>query len=144
MVLDPSESINNMGTLRVDVLDAKHLPSADHNGYSNPLCKFYLDGKTIFKTGLRKKTLDPAWNEVFECKILSRTAARLVCDVHNWKSAFDSDSLGAATVNLETIEPFKPQEYQLALDRESGTVRLRLLFKPEYVTRKAVRGYSRP
>ena len=50
MELDPSESMNNMGKLRVDVLDATDLPSADRNGYSDPYCLFELNGKDVFKT----------------------------------------------------------------------------------------------
>ena len=60
MALDPSESINNMGKLRVDVLDASDFPSADRNGYSDPYCKFELNGKDVFKTKVQKKTLQPA------------------------------------------------------------------------------------
>lgn len=60
MELDPSESINNMGTLRVDVLDADDLPAADRNGYSDPYCKFNLNDKDIHKTKIQKKSLHPA------------------------------------------------------------------------------------
>jgi Ca2+-dependent lipid-binding protein len=79
MQLDPSESINNMGRLRVDVLDATDLPAADRNGYSDPYCKFELNGKDIFKTQKQKKTLHPAWNEFFEVDVPSRVAADFVC-----------------------------------------------------------------
>lgn len=135
MLLDPSESINNMGTLRVDVLDGKDLPSADRNGYSDPFCKFELNEQSVFKTQVQKKTLQPAWNEFFEVEIPSRTAAKFICNVYDWDFASDPDFLGKAAINLELLEPFKPQEYQLALDGKSGTIRLRLLFKPAYVTR---------
>lgn len=79
MQLDPSESINNMGKLRVDVLDASDLPAADRNGYSDPYCKFELNGREIFKTKTQKKTLHPAWNEFFEVDVASRVAADFVC-----------------------------------------------------------------
>lgn len=135
MDLDPSESINNMGTLRVDVLDGKDLPSADRNGYSDPFCKFELNGQLVFKTQTQKKTLYPLWNESFEVEVPSRTAAKFQCKVYDWDFASEPDFLGATAINLELLEPFKLQEYQLALDGKSGTVRLRLLFKPAYVTR---------
>ena len=57
--LDPSESINNQGNLRVNILDANNLPVADRNGFSNPYCKFDLNGKEIYKTKIQKKTLYP-------------------------------------------------------------------------------------
>jgi Ca2+-dependent lipid-binding protein len=84
MKLDPSESISNMGTLRVDVLDAANLPSADRNGKSDPFCVFELDGKEVHKTQVQKKTLHPAWNEMFETKVASRTAAKFMVEIFDW------------------------------------------------------------
>jgi len=135
MQLDPSESINNMGKLRVDVLDASDLPSADRNGYSDPYCKFELNGKEVFKTKVQKKTLHPAWNEFFEVDISSRTAAKFICNVYDWDFGDKADHLGAVDINLDLLEPFKAQEYNLSLDGKSGSIRLRLLFRPDYVTR---------
>ncbi|KAH8754241.1 C2 domain-containing protein [Hyaloscypha finlandica] len=135
MQLDPSESINNMGKLRVDVLDATDLPSADRNGYSDPYCKFELNGKEVFKTKVQKKTLHPAWNEWFEVDIASRTAAKFVCNVYDWDFGEKADFLGSSEVNLGLVDPFKGKELNLALDGKSGSIRLRLLFKPDYVTR---------
>ena len=135
MTLDPSESINNMGKLRVDVLGASELPSADRNGYSDPYCKFDLNGHSVFKTKVVKKTLQPAWNEFFEVDVKSRTAAKFICNVYDWDFGEKADFLGGADINLEMLEPFKAQEVNLALDGKSGNVRLRLLFKPDYVTR---------
>lgn len=135
MLLDPSESINNMGKLRIDVLDASDLPSADRNGYSDPYCKFELNGKDVFKTKVQKKTLHPAWNEFFEVDVPSRTAAKFICTVYDWDFGEKADLLGAADINLDLLDPFKAQEYNLILDGKSGSVRLRLLFRPDYVTR---------
>lgn len=135
MRLDPSESINNMGNLRVDVLDATELPSADSNGKSDPFCKFELNGQEVFKTKVQKKTLHPAWNEFFEVPVPSRTAAKFSVKVMDWDFADKPDFLGAADINLEQLEPFKAQEVKLILDGKSGTLRLRLLFRPDYVTR---------
>lgn len=135
MQLDPSESMNNMGKLRVDVLDASDLPSADRNGYSDPYCLFDLNGKEVFKTKVQKKTLHPAWNEYFEVDVASRTAAKFTCKVFDWDFADKADSLGNADINLDLLDPFKAQEYNLTLDGKSGNVRLRLLFRPDYVTR---------
>ena len=136
MTLDPSESINNMGTLRVDVLDADDLPSADRNGFSDPYCKFKLNGKDVFKTKVQKKTLHPAWNEYFEVPIPSRTGADFKCDVYDWDFGDKADFLGSTKLNLEVLEPFQPQELHYALDGKSGALRLKMLFRPDYVTRQ--------
>ncbi|KAL9099720.1 MAG: hypothetical protein Q9163_004819 [Psora crenata] len=135
MNLDPSESINNMGSLRVDVLDAADLPAADRNGYSDPYCKFKLNGKEIYKTKTQKKTLHPSWNEFFECPIQSRTAADFKVSVMDWDFGDKADLLGEATINLELLEPFRPKETVLTLDGKSGVLRLKMLFKPDYVVR---------
>ncbi|KAF2756287.1 tricalbin [Pseudovirgaria hyperparasitica] len=135
MQLDPSESFNNSGTLRVDVLDAADLPAADRNGYSDPYCKFNLNGKEIFKTKTQKKTLHPAWNEFFEVQVRSRTAAQFDVVVYDWDFGDKADLLGKAAINLDILEPFQAQEVTLGLDGKSGAVRLKMLFKPDYVTR---------
>ena len=135
MQLDPSESINNMGTLRVDILDAADLPAADRNGFSDPYCKFELNGETVHKTKIQKKTLHPAWNEFFEVSIKSRTAAKFKVHVFDWDMGGQDDFLGATDINLEKLEVQRAQEVTLPLDGKSGAIRLRLLFKSSYVTR---------
>jgi Ca2+-dependent lipid-binding protein len=135
MRLDPSESFNNQGTLRVDVLDAADLPAADRNGYSDPYCKFVLNDKEVYKTKTQKKTLHPAWNEYFEVPVRSRTAADFVCNVYDWDFGEKADFLGKTAINLEILEPFVAQEMTLGLDGPSGAIRLRMLFKPDYVVR---------
>ncbi|TGJ85329.1 hypothetical protein E0Z10_g3465 [Xylaria hypoxylon] len=135
MHLDPSESINNMGNLRVDVLDAANLPAADSNGKSDPYCKFELNGQEVFKSKTQKKTLSPVWNEFFEVAVPSRTAAKFQCKIYDYDFADKPDFLGGADINLEQLDPFQGQEVKLLLDGKSGSVRLRLLFRPDYVTR---------
>ncbi|KAF2841081.1 tricalbin [Patellaria atrata CBS 101060] len=135
MRLDPSESFNNSGTLRVEILDAADLPAADRNGYSDPYCKFILNGKEVHKTATQKKTLHPAWNEFFEVQVRSRTAAQFEVKVYDWDFGDKADFLGRAAINLDILEPFQQQEVTLGLDGKSGTIRLKMLFKPDYVTR---------
>ena len=135
MELDPSESFNNAGNLRVEVLDAANLPAADRNGYSDPYCKFLLDGKEVFKTKIVKKTLHPAWNEFFETPIRSRTGSDFKVDVLDWDFADKADHLGAAVIDTNVLEPFQAKEVTLNLDGKSGALRLKMVFKPGYVTR---------
>ena len=140
MRLEPSESMNNMGSLRVDILDAADLPSADRNGFSDPFCKFELNGESVHKTKVQKKTLHPAWNEFFEVSIPSRTGAKFNVRVMDWDFGDKADFLGEAGINLEMLEPMHSQEVTLVLNGEkgpgtAGVIRLRLLFKAAYVTR---------
>ncbi|KAM3463113.1 hypothetical protein MY5147_000881 [Beauveria neobassiana] len=136
MKLDPSESINNMGNLRVDILDGADLPSADRNGKSDPYCRFDLNGQDVFKTKVIKKTLNPTWNEYFEVPVPSRTAAKFKCTVWDYDFADKPDLLGTTDIDLAQLEPFKAYESQYPLDGKSGSVRIRLLFRPDYVTRQ--------
>lgn len=135
MKLDPSESINNMGILRVDVLDAAELPAADRNGFSDPYCKFKLNDKEVHKTKTQKKTLHPAWNETFETMVTSRTAANFRVDVYDWDFGDKADYLGGAGIDLAALEPFEQREFSYILDGKSGVLRLKMTFKPSYVTR---------
>ncbi|KAK3697004.1 Tricalbin-2 [Vermiconidia calcicola] len=135
MQLDPSESFNNAGSLRVEVLDANNLPAADRNGYSDPYCKFELNGQEVHKTKVQKKTLHPSWNEYFEAPVRSRTAADFKVDIYDWDFANKADHLGSAVIDLNVLEPFRAQEVTLNLDGKSGALRLKMLFKPDYVTR---------
>jgi len=135
MQLDPSESINNMGFLRVDVLDAVDLPAADGNGLSDPYCRFFLNDKQIHKTDVQKKTLHPAWNECFEVPVSSRTAAKFRVECWDWDLGDRDDHLGSALLDLTILEPFAPKEVVTGLDGKSGTIRMKMLFKPDYVTR---------
>ncbi|ORY66524.1 C2 domain-containing protein [Pseudomassariella vexata] len=135
MRLDPSESINNMGNLRVDILDAADLPAADSNGKSDPYAKFVFNGQDVFKTKTQKKTLHPVWNEFFEMAVPSRTAAEFHVNIYDYDFADKPDFLGGADINLEQLDPFQAKEVKLLLDGKSGSIRLRLLFRPDYVTR---------
>lgn len=135
MQLDPSESINNMGTLRVDLLDAQDLQAADRNGKSDPFCKFELNGQDVFKSKTQKKTLNPVWNEYFEVAVPSRTGADFSISVWDWDLATQPDPLGTAEISLAELEPFRPMETRVLLDAKSGSVRLRMIFRPSYVTR---------
>ncbi|KAI9672365.1 MAG: hypothetical protein M1817_003387 [Caeruleum heppii] len=135
MHLDPSESINNSGTMRVDVLDAADLPAADRNDYSDPYCKFELNGKEVFKTDKQKKTLHPAWNEFFEVPVPSRIAAKFKVSIWDWDFGDKADFLGGSDIDLTLLEPLRAREYRLGLSGKSGIIRLRVTFRPDYVTR---------
>lgn len=138
MALNPAESINNMGTLRCDILDAADLPAADRNGLSDPYCKIYLNDREVFKTAVQKKTLHPVWNEFFETPIPSRTAAKFRIDVYDRDLGDKDDFLGSTTANIHLLEPFVSQEASLRLNGASGVIRIKLLFRSSYVTRSRV------
>lgn len=137
MELSPSESVNNMGILSGEIIKADNVPAADRSGYSDPYTLIYLNGEKAFKTKTVKKTLNPVWNEKFEVEVLSRTAADFVFEVYDWDiGPGDDDFLGRVKVDLTKLEPMTPLNLTLPLVGESGTLSVRLLFKPSYVTRR--------
>ena len=82
--------------------------------------------------------MHPAWNEFFECPVPSRTGAVFKVKVKDWDIGDKDDLLGEALINLEILDPFRPKETVLQLDGKSGVLKLKLLFKPDYVTRQRV------
>ena len=60
---------NDNHQLHVHVDRARSLAAGDSNGYSDPYIKLYLlpdkERKTKHKTSIKKKTLDPVFNETF-------------------------------------------------------------------------------
>jgi len=61
--------------------------------------------------------------------------ANMISDSWDWDFGDKADFLGKTAIPLGLLEPFIPQEYNLNLDGKSGSIRLRMLFKPTYVTR---------
>jgi Ca2+-dependent lipid-binding protein len=141
IVLDASESINNMGDLRVELVEGRNLPAADRSGYSDPYCVFQLNGERVFKSKTVKKTLNPTFDEKFDITIPSRTAAEFVVEVYDWDFGGGDDFLGRASIDLSELEPFQLKNISVPLDGKSGELKLKLLFKPAYITR-ARRGTS--
>lgn len=135
IVLDASESINNMGDLKVDLVEGRNLPAADRTGYSDPYCVFILNGERVFKSKTVKKSLNPTFDEKFEVTIPSRTAADFSVEVYDWDFGGADDFLGKGSIHLAELEPFQLQGLTIPLDGKSGEVKLKLLFRPAYITR---------
>ncbi|GJN90164.1 hypothetical protein Rhopal_003163-T1 [Rhodotorula paludigena] len=141
MQILPRESVNNSGVFRVEVLDAKGLPSADRNGKSDPYAVFVLNEERVHKTEVVKKTLAPVWNERFEMQVPSREAADFVVEVHDWDRVGTSDKLGRARIDLRDIEPFEAVERTVALSdwkdasKSAGSIRIRMVFSPQFIYR---------
>ncbi|KAG1715796.1 hypothetical protein ID866_1372 [Astraeus odoratus] len=146
--LEPRESINNQGVLRVDLLTAKDLRSADRGGKSDPYAVFTLNGQKVFKSQTKKKTLHPEWSENFTTNVPSRVAADFTLEVFDWNQLEQAKSLGVGRIRLDDLTPFEAVERFVPLSSEKhgdrGTVHLRLLFHPEIIakTRKNTSTFS--
>jgi Ca2+-dependent lipid-binding protein len=136
----PVEKNVEMGQLRVDVLDVM-IPG--RHPYKDACCKFYLNEQMVFKTHAVKQPLQPAWNEFFEVEVQSRIDARFRVKLKedNEDGTLLHFSFDNALIDLQRLEPCKTQDFTIQLGKTSGSIRLQLLFRPEWTTR-ARRFYS--
>ncbi|CDO75883.1 hypothetical protein BN946_scf184672.g16 [Trametes cinnabarina] len=128
--LEPRESVNNQGLVRVDLIDGHSIHAADRGGKSDPFVVFHLNGQRVYKSQTKKKTLNPEWNESFTVQVL---------EVFDWNQIEQAKSLGSAKIDLESLEPFTAVERSLPLSHakhgEKGEIRVRLLFTPEIIVK---------
>ncbi|WRT70761.1 uncharacterized protein IL334_007760 [Kwoniella shivajii] len=139
ITLEPRESINNMGVLRVHVNNAKGLHGADRSGKSDPYVIFTLNGMKVFKSETKKKTLSPVWNEQFECMIPSRVAAKFRFEIMDWDRVGSATPIGSGMIDLAALEPFEQTELTLPVvsekHGEKGSLDVKVLFQPEIIAR---------
>ncbi|EMD41578.1 hypothetical protein CERSUDRAFT_110127 [Gelatoporia subvermispora B] len=137
--LEPRESINNQGVLRVDLLDGQEIRGVDRGGKSDPFVVFQLNGQKVYKSQTKKKTLNPDWNENFLVQVPSRVGAEFALEVFDWNQIEQSKSLGMGRIELSDLEPFQAVERSIPLSHakhgEKGSVRVRLLFQPEIIAK---------
>ncbi|XP_063043738.1 rabphilin-3A-like [Engraulis encrasicolus] len=76
------------GRLIVGVVRCVHLAAMDANGYSDPFVKIHLKPdmgkKAKQKTGIKKKTLNPEFNEEFGYEIKHAELAKKTLDISVW------------------------------------------------------------
>ncbi|KAF9513783.1 hypothetical protein BS47DRAFT_1343789 [Hydnum rufescens UP504] len=137
--LEPRETINNMGSLRVELIGATDIRAADRGGKSDPYAVFTLNRQKVHKSEVRKKTLSPTWDETFPLMVQSRVASLLEVEIFDWNQIEQSESLGTAVIDLTALEPFQATKLSLPLvDPElgpKGEIHLRLVFTPEIIAR---------
>ncbi|GBE78423.1 Uncharacterized protein SCP_0113110 [Sparassis crispa] len=148
MTLQPRESINNQGSLSVELFDGRDIPAVDRGGKSDPFVVFSLNGQRIYKSQTKKKTLTPEWNERFEVAVPSRVAGNFMLEVFDWNQIEQAKSLGLGKIQLDDLEPFEVAERVIPLSSpkhgEKGSIRVSLLFRPEIIvkTRKNTSTFS--
>lgn len=130
--LPSSESVEDTGYLNLKLISGHGLKSADRNGYSDPFVTIYVNDKRVFKSNIKKKTLDPVWNEDAKVPILSRSKNQVVLNVLDWDRAGDNDDLGQATLDTSNLELGKSYNWNLNLNTQ-GSIKLQGSFSPEYI-----------
>ncbi|KTF88206.1 hypothetical protein cypCar_00019093, partial [Cyprinus carpio] len=100
--------------LTVCLKEGRGLVIRDRCGTSDPYVKFKLDRKTLYKSKVVHKNLNPVWNEPFSFPIRSLDQ-RLFIKVYDRDLTMD-DFMGSCGVELNKLELEKNCEMVLSLD----------------------------
>uniref|UniRef100_A0A803Y3R6 C2 domain-containing protein n=1 Tax=Meleagris gallopavo TaxID=9103 RepID=A0A803Y3R6_MELGA len=114
--------------LLVGIIRCAHLAAMDANGYSDPYVKTYLkpdeDKKSKHKTAVKKKTLNPEFNEEFCYEIKHGDLAKKTLEVTVW----DYD-IGKSN---DFIGEWGPSEHQMSYSCCGEQTFLAFLFFPNF------------
>ncbi|XP_072909627.1 double C2-like domain-containing protein beta isoform X2 [Hemitrygon akajei] len=92
--------------LVVGIARCAHLAAMDANGYSDPYVKIYLkpdaDKKSKHKTAVKKKTLNPEFNEEFFYEIKQADLAKKTLEITVWDYDIgkSNDFIGGVTLGI--------------------------------------------
>ncbi|EJT98006.1 tricalbin [Dacryopinax primogenitus] len=140
VVLEPRESVNNMGILSVTLLYGDNIRGVDRRGTSDPFVVFKLNGQRVHKSETKKKTLKPEWNENFSMMVTSRVDAQFSLEVFDWNQIENDRTLGEGAVDITSLEPFVASEVSIPIADDkhgnSGEIKIRLLFTPQIIARQ--------
>ncbi|XP_036399869.1 multiple C2 and transmembrane domain-containing protein 2-like [Megalops cyprinoides] len=100
--------------LTVTLKEGRNLVIRDRCGTSDPYVKFKLDGKTIYKSKVVYKNLNPSWNESFSLPLRS-LEQKLLIKVYDRDLTMD-DFMGSSSLVLSDLELDKTCEMMLSLD----------------------------
>jgi len=121
--------------LKVTVVSGHELAARDKwSKKSDPFCVVKL-GEKSFKTGVKKKNLNPRWEEEFTFKVGADLVGSLEINVFDWNRIGDSDDMGACHILLADImkgceDNSGKWEQEVTLDdTESGSLRIRYVLE---------------
>lgn len=128
-VFDISNLLSNgHGLIEVSLIKARDLVSKDLNGFSDPYCEVKVNGECKYKTCIKKKTLNPTWEE---STITGMPHNNETLDIFMWDhDVFGmKDFLGSITLSCDEIRRCSaldaPQWFQLQ-GTKSGSVEIKI------------------
>ncbi|XP_076463535.1 extended synaptotagmin-1-like isoform X2 [Babylonia areolata] len=84
------------------ILQGKDLVAMDRNGFSDPFCIVSMNGKKVFTTSVKKKTLFPKWNELVTLE-MKEEGSVMTIDVYD-KDMISKDFMGKVTLTPEKLK----------------------------------------
>ncbi|KAL7148597.1 hypothetical protein ABFS83_06G189500 [Erythranthe nasuta] len=111
-----------VGILHVKVVRATKLLKMDLLGLSDPYVKLSLTGEKLpsKKTTIKKKTLNPEWNEDFKLSVKDPQSQMLLINVYDWDKVGSHDRLGAQIFPLKMLKPNEAKEVTLDLLKDTS------------------------
>ncbi|KAK8518926.1 hypothetical protein V6N13_017814 [Hibiscus sabdariffa] len=143
-VLDPSKAFKRpVGILHVKVIRAMKLNKKDLLGASDPYVKLKLteDKLTSKKTTVKRKNLNPEWNEEYDMIVKDPQTQALELNVYDWEQVGKHDKMGMNVVPLKELTPDEPKVMTLDLlrnmdlndarnEKSRGQIVVELTYKP--------------
>ncbi|GER51268.1 calcium-dependent lipid-binding family protein [Striga asiatica] len=132
-----------VGILHVKVVRAVKLLKMDLLGLSDPYVKLSLSGEKLStkKTTIKKKTLNPEWNEDFKISVKEPQTQMLLINIYDWDKVGSHDRLGTQNFPLKMLAPNEPKQVTLDLlkdtnitethnKKQRGKILLELVYAP--------------
>ncbi|KAL2088372.1 hypothetical protein ACEWY4_015271 [Coilia grayii] len=88
--------------LTINLKEGRNLVIRDRCGTSDPYVKFKMDGKTLYKSKVVYKNLNPVWNESFTFPVLD-LEEKLFVRVYD-RDLTSDDFMGSSSVALDELE----------------------------------------
>ncbi|CAK9136102.1 unnamed protein product [Ilex paraguariensis] len=111
-----------VGILHVKVVRAIKLLKMDLLGLSDPYVKLKLSEERLpsRKTTIKKKNLNPEWNENFKLIVKDPQSQILNINVYDWDQVGGHDRLGSQIIPLKLLTPHETKEFTLDLLKNTG------------------------
>ncbi|KFK24870.1 hypothetical protein AALP_AA8G035600 [Arabis alpina] len=113
-----------VGLLHVNIIRAQNLVKKDLLGTSDPYVKLSLTGEKLpaKKTTIKKRNLNPEWNEQFKLIVKDPISQVLQLEVFDWDKIGGHDRLGMQMIPLQKIKPGEKAAFRLDLIKNSNIV----------------------
>ena len=72
----------------------------DTNGYSDPYANFLIGNESLCKSEIKKRTLNPTWNQFFQVRITAKQVEKLRIEVKDHDMFTSNDLIGCNAMDL--------------------------------------------